>query len=766
MRKYVNLLICIVLIQTSLLGFFFTSAGSVNKPYTIWVVHNGNPQNAHNALPFNWIRYLSGITPQFKLSSTLSASIDDYENVDLIFYEGLGGYTLTGSQISTLKQYVQNGGNLFISSRVDVLVKVWYGNGGVWRATPYGFKFPPNSVLNLTTIFGNYSVSPGIFPVFKQWGFFDSSILPSTIIPVVVNNTAKEEPLVYAGTEGAGKVVFLPGDWLWCYSIGYPDFFSPIMLHLLEYLLPEYLKNSPKLVRADKQYVAFRIDDVIPPSMYKIKPMNDVFASYGVTHVTYGVIPNYKASQELLEDLSRMPGCEVGMHGDISGHTDTSNYDYTTAYARFEAGKKAIEGNYSVTPKLYLSPYNIIANLPVQQALRDLNLTWSSNILYYFNFTFGYMPSGVIDESAMPSWDQSSERGFWYNLIWFEQVRLLDRMPYITLLHPSVETRYLAKFLHYLQEYRDVEFVTMSEALAKSFRTVPAANIFKSNENSALFVERFKWTLNPYSAHVELTFNKTGCSYIQFNNTIISATINGTSWNEFEGRILKLPILEKGKLYEIDVVFGIPPPEAPIANFEYSPLSPQIGQAVTFNASSSYDPDGFIVSYYWDFGDGTNGTGISVFHTYFVNGTFTVTLTVVDNDGLQDIFQTNLVVTPPPPPSLEVSFVSQVAVPGYPMFHQLNLTITNHGTPAVFTVSNVTFHGDLAGLASCVSVLPKQKSIENSGFILLLVRVDIPETAELGETIEIPCTVTVETVFYIQEVEAAVNFMVASELPS
>jgi PKD repeat protein len=57
---------------------------------------------------------------------------------------------------------------------------------------------------------------------------------------------------------------------------------------------------------------------------------------------------------------------------------------------------------------------------------------------------------------------------------------------------------------------------------------------------------------------------------------------------------------------------------------------------VTFNASSSYDPDGYIVSYRWDFGDG-NTTTVAVpivNHKYAKPGTYNVTLTVIDDEGL------------------------------------------------------------------------------------------------------------------------------------
>jgi len=74
----------------------------------------------------------------------------------------------------------------------------------------------------------------------------------------------------------------------------------------------------------------------------------------------------------------------------------------------------------------------------------------------------------------------------------------------------------------------------------------------------------------------------------------------------------------------------------PVASFDHSPEVPLKGETVTFNASSSYDPDGFIISYVWDFGDGTTSVSDNpiVYHTYQQEGNYTVTLTVIDNDDL------------------------------------------------------------------------------------------------------------------------------------
>ena len=56
----------------------------------------------------------------------------------------------------------------------------------------------------------------------------------------------------------------------------------------------------------------------------------------------------------------------------------------------------------------------------------------------------------------------------------------------------------------------------------------------------------------------------------------------------------------------------------------------------TFDASGSSDADGTVVSYDWDFGDGNAASGPTVQHTFAAGGTFTVVLTVTDDDGGSD----------------------------------------------------------------------------------------------------------------------------------
>jgi len=79
--------------------------------------------------------------------------------------------------------------------------------------------------------------------------------------------------------------------------------------------------------------------------------------------------------------------------------------------------------------------------------------------------------------------------------------------------------------------------------------------------------------------------------------------------------------------------------QLPVASFTYSPENPEVGEEITFDASSSYDPDGTIVKHEWDFGDGNSAEGEVVTHAYSEAGEYTVTLTVTDNDGLTDSTQ-------------------------------------------------------------------------------------------------------------------------------
>jgi DNA-binding beta-propeller fold protein YncE len=76
---------------------------------------------------------------------------------------------------------------------------------------------------------------------------------------------------------------------------------------------------------------------------------------------------------------------------------------------------------------------------------------------------------------------------------------------------------------------------------------------------------------------------------------------------------------------------AITPDQGPEAKLD--PIPQPAGSASAFQGGPSTDPDGSIAKYAWDFGDGSTGTGANPTHTYAQPGTYTVRLTVTDDEG-------------------------------------------------------------------------------------------------------------------------------------
>jgi len=97
--------------------------------------------------------------------------------------------------------------------------------------------------------------------------------------------------------------------------------------------------------------------------------------------------------------------------------------------------------------------------------------------------------------------------------------------------------------------------------------------------------------------------------------------------------LVKLTVTDdKGEMdfEKMAIIVKNPPP---VASFEVSHDLPPAGEAVMFDASESYDSNGEIISYAWEFGDGNTGSGVETSHTYMEDGDYIVTLTVTDDAG-------------------------------------------------------------------------------------------------------------------------------------
>lgn len=89
-----------------------------------------------------------------------------------------------------------------------------------------------------------------------------------------------------------------------------------------------------------------------------------------------------------------------------------------------------------------------------------------------------------------------------------------------------------------------------------------------------------------------------------------------------------------------------PPNQAPTADFS---SSEGVGPRQIDFFDGSFDPDGTVVSWAWEFGDGSTSTQQNPTHTYATAGTYTVRLTVTDEDGATGTTTQSVTVTDPPP---------------------------------------------------------------------------------------------------------------------
>jgi PKD repeat protein len=129
----------------------------------------------------------------------------------------------------------------------------------------------------------------------------------------------------------------------------------------------------------------------------------------------------------------------------------------------------------------------------------------------------------------------------------------------------------------------------------------------------------------------------------------ILATPGGTDYNSATPRSVSIRLVPPGII--------LPPNGTPVPSFTYAPSAPLAKSDVTFDGSLSADSDGRIVSYAWNFGDGSQGSGPVVKHEFEQAGSYAVTLTVTDDrsQSASTSKTVSVVLTPAPKAEFVVS---------------------------------------------------------------------------------------------------------------
>jgi PKD repeat protein len=157
--------------------------------------------------------------------------------------------------------------------------------------------------------------------------------------------------------------------------------------------------------------------------------------------------------------------------------------------------------------------------------------------------------------------------------------------------------------------------------------------------------------------------------------------------------------------------------DRPTARFVTSDLNGFVGQPVGFDATFSTDPNNRIVSYLWDFGDGSpQGEGQLISRAYTATGTYTVTLTIADARGLGDTTSVTMIVLPAVQAGLFTSNIKYSVKwnRSTPNADTLNLTaLVNVGSMPV--TSSTTMSVGVVGQTFSTSPASKLSTGKNSG---------------------------------------------------
>ena len=277
--------------------------------------------------------------------------------------------------------------------------------------------------------------------------------------------------------------------------------------------------------------------------------------------------------------------------------------------------------------------YNITAYAPPvsgEEETSNNNVTKSVNVFFY---TRMYPPHRWVGEGTSMGWH--ADDASW-------QYTLLFDFPFYGIHYRTI---YISSNGLITFTSPDSHYSNSVPALAGKLAIAPAWDDWVTYEPYDIYVWQnstqagirwyVRWMASDVVADFEAILNVDGtiqCNY-DFNNGTISATIgisNGINYILAEDvtslncnrSILFLPYLTIVK--------------APVATFTYSPV-PAIARApVTFDASNSTPNGGYITSFIWDFGDGNVTTTADpvIAHAYASHGTYDVTLTVMDSEGL------------------------------------------------------------------------------------------------------------------------------------
>ncbi len=185
------------------------------------------------------------------------------------------------------------------------------------------------------------------------------------------------------------------------------------------------------------------------------------------------------------------------------------------------------------------------------------------------------------------------------------------------------------------------------------------------------------------------------------------------------------------------------PNESPVPIINSSTATGYAPLSVSFSSNGSYDPDGSIARYLWDFGDGNVSNQANANHVYQHPGTYNVQLTIEDDQGAVSIARTSVEILEAPPvkridlAELSASIQSQKGG----SFLVIRILVMDSdgrpvaGSPVVVSLSGV-IRGTLSGQTGPDGYLIVSSSkIRKSGDVQIIVNLGIQDGIQVDESL-------------------------------
>ena len=198
------------------------------------------------------------------------------------------------------------------------------------------------------------------------------------------------------------------------------------------------------------------------------------------------------------------------------------------------------------------------------------------------------------------------------------------------------------------------------KADSASYTTI-SYNMIRNNDNGVYFgpstdgnyVYHNRFSSNIYSQAIDVGNNNWDDGYPSGGNYwgdySTNDTLRGINQNQpYSDGIYDFPYVVLGGAnnqdnYPLSRPWG---ENRPVAVINYVSNS----YLIELDGNSSYDRDGEIVQYTWNFGDGDSDVGENVLHRYTQNGSFTIRLTVRDDNGFSGFVEVEYVINEEDPP--------------------------------------------------------------------------------------------------------------------